>query len=387
MQNELEPSAGRSILTLSIGCYAAGSVAWMLMSNRLTLPQWLAASGILTVATMLYALHAFPDEWRRPRLLPWTLAIQALLSYVPFAFFGGAWMGVPGFLAATSLLWLNGALGWLCWAGAAAGYCALEQVFSPDSHLVVLTAISTVISSLTLYGLARLRLLLLEGRREALDTARLAVAAERIRIARDMHDLLGYSLSVITLKCELAQRLLDSRPEHALAELSTAASMSRQASVDLRVIARGYRVMRMESETTIARTVLASAGIEVRVSVHYGRIDKRAETVLATVLREGVTNLLRHSRARRCTIDGVADDDRAWLTLCNDGIGETAGAGADQQWGGSGLANLSVRLRELGGGLTTRTTEDGWFHLVVQVPTVAPAARASAGRGYDRRGL
>src|SRR5581483_8548167 len=141
---------------------------------------------------------------------------------------------------------------------------------------------------------------LLEARAEL---ARLAVAQERERFARDLHDLLGHSLSVIALKAELAGRLLGSeRPEAAGSEIADVEKVARGALSEVREAVSGYRQPTLEGELAGARAALSAAGIDAEVRRDPASLDSQTEAVFAWAVREGATNVIRHSGARRCTV-------------------------------------------------------------------------------------
>jgi two-component system sensor histidine kinase DesK len=224
-----------------------------------------------------------------------------------------------------------------------------------------------------LYGTTRLAELLVRahGAREPL--AWRAVAQERNRFARDLHDLLGYSLSAIALKTDLAHRLVRSEPDRALAELASARDVAQQALGDVRAVARGYRELSFTVEAESARSLLAAADVRASVDVRCAVPDP-VGTVLATVLREGVTNVLRHSKATECRIE-VRDQGDGFIrfTLANDGVRKTSGRSCQGGGGGGGgLGNLAERLAAVGGRLTVDTDERGWYRVVAEAPS-APA--------------
>ena len=137
----------------------------------------------------------------------------------------------------------------------------------------------------------------------------LAIVEERERVARDVHDVLGHSLTVVTVKAELAERLVDLDPERAKGELAEIQALSRQALAEIRATVGGLRVARLGDELASARTALAGAGIEAHVPDDPGAVDPRHRTVLAWVLREATTNVVRHSDADACWVE--LDDEPA----------------------------------------------------------------------------
>ncbi|WP_369207490.1 sensor histidine kinase [Streptomyces sp. PU-14G] len=206
-----------------------------------------------------------------------------------------------------------------------------------------------------------------ELRRARAVVAELAANEERLRLARDLHDLLGHSLSLITLKSELAGRMLPARPEDAAAQVADIERVSRQALADVREAVSGYRRPTLAVELAGARTALETAGIAADLpggapSVPLG---PEAEGALAWALREAVTNVVRHSGARRCTVALGAGEAATWhLTVTDDGTGPS-GAGA-----GNGLSGLRERLALVDGTLTTSAGPDGGFTLRAAVPSL-----------------
>ncbi len=180
-------------------------------------------------------------------------------------------------------------------------------------------------------------------------TAVLAVAAERERIGRDLHDILGHSLTTIAVKADLAQRLASRDPEAAAVQIGEIATIARQSLKDVRATAAGMREVRLASEIAAARSVLTAAGIECRAPVALPVIGDADSELLGYVVREAVTNVVRHSGATVCTIE--ADAERA--TVTDDGRGF---AGPHD---GSGLAGLRSRVERAGGTLDVQTSSNG----------------------------
>lgn len=298
------------------------------------------------------------------------LLAQALLVYLPLLEFKQAWVGLPGFLAGSVLLVLPPTLGWISFGLVAASMAVVQGVFTGQPIDVAYTTVSTVISGLVVYGLTRLASLVTELHAAQNELAKMAVAQERLRFARDLHDLLGYSLSAITLKSELTHRLLAKHPARAQEELAEILDISRRALADVRAVASGYRELSLEAESESARSVLVAADIDVRMDVDYGNLPTRVRTVLATVLREGVTNVLRHSKAERCDITVRRTNGCVEIDIVNDGVPHEPleHISADDSAGGSGIPNLSVRVGELGGRLNAGVDVDGKFRLHATAP-------------------
>lgn len=203
------------------------------------------------------------------------------------------------------------------------------------------------------------------------EVARLAAADERARIARDLHDLLGHGLSLITLKAELAGRLLPTSSETAAAEVRDIEAVSRRALEDVRAAVTGYRRVTLDGELVGARATLEAAGIAVDVEHGLQDLPGTIDETLAWSVREGVTNIIRHSQARNCWLRTGRDDGRARLEVLNDGPGGRARAGGRGQEAparGNGLNGLAERVAAAGGRLEAGPLPDGGFRLSLEVP-------------------
>jgi two-component system, NarL family, sensor histidine kinase DesK len=198
------------------------------------------------------------------------------------------------------------------------------------------------------------------------ELARLAVSEERLRIARDMHDLLGHSLSVIALKSELARKLLERDPNSAAAELDDIQSVSRTALAEVRETVEGYRKLGLAEALETARTTLVAAGIACEVAEPVGvTLPADVDAVLAWAVREGTTNVIRHSHALHCAIRIRSDGYRAAVEIEDDG------SAAPATGSGSGLSGLRERAHRVRGELDARALPEGGFRLRVTVPLVA----------------
>lgn len=190
----------------------------------------------------------------------------------------------------------------------------------------------------------------------------LSLAAERERIGRDLHDILGHSLTAISLKAGLAARLVDLDPAAAKDQIAEIEQVSRQALADVRTTASGMREVRLATEIAAARSVLLAAGIESRMPSALPALSDRASELLGYVVREAVTNVVRHSRAGICTV--VVEPTA--VEIADDGRGITSGDGS-----GSGLLGLRSRIEAAGGTLRVR---DGAAGGTVVRADLAPAA-------------
>ncbi len=205
------------------------------------------------------------------------------------------------------------------------------------------------------------------------EIARLAVNEERLRFARDLHDLLGHSLSLIALKSELAGRLLPTAPERAAAEIGDVERVARDALREVREAVTGYRQPTLAAELRGAAAMLAAAGITADLDDPPAALPPPLAALFAWAVREGVTNVIRHSGARRCAVRIARADTTVALTVTDDGRGTGDDAAA-----GSGLAGLAERVAACGGTMEAGAAPQGGYRLRVVVPFAAPAARETA---------
>ena len=193
----------------------------------------------------------------------------------------------------------------------------------------------------------------------------LAKVAERERIARDLHDVLGHTLSLITLKSELARKLVDRDPERAKQEMQDVEITSRAALADVREAIRGYRTEGIFAELARARAALETAGVTVECDTDRVALSPEQESVLSLALREAVTNVVRHAEASRCNVTLRRREALCTLESADDGCGA---AGPE----GNGLRGMRERLEALGGSLRLLTTNG--THLIIDLPLASAAS-------------
>ncbi|MET9020405.1 sensor histidine kinase [Actinopolymorpha sp. NPDC004070] len=222
------------------------------------------------------------------------------------------------------------------------------------------------------------------------EIARLAVADERLRFSRDLHDILGHSLTVITVKAELAGRLVEQAPDRAAGEIADVERLAREALADVRATVAGYRATSLAAELSQARHTLESAGITAVLPNSADEVTGPPREVFGWVVREGVTNVVRHSGAATCTVRLTPTS----VEVVDDGIGSLAGRGwngrirnghapdgpapverafnlsdgFDEPASSHGLVGLAERVRAAGGNLTAGPLPDGGFALRAEVP-------------------
>ncbi|WP_395759037.1 sensor histidine kinase [Streptomyces althioticus] len=207
---------------------------------------------------------------------------------------------------------------------------------------------------------------------EARETrARLAVAEERLRFGRDLHDVMGRNLAVIALKSELAVQLARRDRPEAVEQMIEVQRIAQESQREVREVVRGYRRADLEAELSGARGVLRAAGIDCEVSGETDGLPAEVQSALGWVVREATTNVLRHGDAKTCTVTVRRPEGRVVLTVRNDGA--TAPHGSSRA-GGTGLAGLRERLSDVGGTLDAGEAGDGEFRLVAEVPLTARPA-------------
>jgi two-component system sensor histidine kinase DesK len=222
---------------------------------------------------------------------------------------------------------------------------------------------SILIGAVAMFGvmqLIRRNAQLAEARSEI---TRLAVAEERSRFARDLHDILGHSLTVVAVKAELAGRLVRLDPEKAEHEIADVERLSREALADVRRALSGYREVTLMGELASARSALAAAGIEAELPQAVDDVPADRRELFGWVLREGVTNVVRHSGASHCHVR-VTDRE---IRITDDGRGPVNGSPVDGDPSGVGLLGLRERVDAAGANLTVGKAPDDGFELRVWV--------------------
>jgi two-component system, NarL family, sensor histidine kinase DesK len=247
------------------------------------------------------------------------------------------------------------ALGWLLVLAVYAG--GVTAAAGAEDVAALSYAATTLGVGLLMMSLRRLLITNAMLRAARAELAERAVAEERERFSRDLHDLLGHSLSLVALKAELAGRLLPARPNEARAQVGEIEAVARAALAEVRDAVGGYRRPTLAGEVAGARMALAAAGIAAEVDVPEAALPPDAEAVLAWAVREGTTNVIRHSGARsvRIVVQGGTAE------VADDGRGGAAGRG-------HGLVGLRERVERLGGRLEAGPRPEGGFGLRVTVP-------------------
>ncbi|MFF9676593.1 sensor histidine kinase [Streptomyces eurythermus] len=241
-----------------------------------------------------------------------------------------------------------------------------------DRSVAGLAGTAAITAFMTVFALLAYRCgswtlsVLWEAERARETEARLAVAEERLRFGRDLHDVLGRNLSVISLKSELAVQLARRGRPEAVEQMIEVQRIAQETQREVRAVVRGYREADLAAELAGAQGVLAAAGIDCEVRAETGGLPAEVRSALGWVVREAATNVLRHGDASRCLVGLTVREGRAVLTVENDGAVTAGGSGG----GGSGLAGLRERLAAVGGTLEADHTgpDRDRFRLVADIP-------------------
>ncbi|MEU8970186.1 sensor histidine kinase [Streptomyces monashensis] len=303
------------------------------------------------------------------------LAVMGLLAPLLNYTLGNAWEGLFVYVSVACGATLPmRAASWAIPATAVVMYLIALHNGQPgwdDSLLLVF------LIGFAMVGVGQLVRTTIELRKARATVAHLAANEERLRLARDLHDLLGHSLSLITLKSELAGRMLPDHPDKAAQQVADIEQVSRQALVDVREAVSGYRRPRLAAELAGTKVALTAAGVtaDVPAEPDLAGVPEESESALAWALREAVTNVVRHSGADRClvqlthrqTLDGPVLE----LSVEDNGSGGTGVVP------GNGLTGLTERLEKAGGSLEAGRAKHG-FRLLARVPT-APSGDVGSG--------
>ena len=362
----------RFVWAIHIPFVAAGPL-FVVVRQDVAVP---AAFGVVAMAVAIGALsvrHALGTaRGVRPHGWPISLAAMLVLTYLPTVTYGFDWL-IPAqwsvFASVAMLLPLRPAVA-ACAIGTLitavtvyhtvrAGGGGADVALYYDVYDVAIV----VIGPAALWGSARFVHTLDELFRARTELADQAVGRERLRLSRDLHDLLGHSLSAVSLKGDLALRLLTADPPAAQAEIRGLTDVARDALRDMRAVAHDEHTVSLRAEIAAARAVLVATGIAVHIDVELPPLEREIDTALAWSVREGATNVLRHSDATTCTITGrQGADDRLCLEIVNDGVPPIADGA------GRGLAGIAERVTAVHGrACGTRVGTDG-YRLLVEVP-------------------
>lgn len=300
---------------------------------------WLEFAAVYAGFLALYSGLVFARTKTQSYLLLTAMGILGL-CYLPY---NNSACGMLVYVAAfipfisESVAVVIGTIGLLCGAVALEGYLLhiSPWAWGFPAFFCVIVGATNLLTSQKIRSKARLQLA-----QEEIE--QLAKLAERERIARDLHDVLGHTLSVIVLKAELAGRLFERDPQRARQEMSDVEQVSRKALGEVREAIRGYRSEGLVAEIERAHRTLEVAGVTLTCESKPPSLSAAEETVLALALREAVTNIVRHAQASHCSMRFVSENSRTSLTVEDDGRGNI-------RQEGNGLRGMRERIEGLGG--------------------------------------
>ncbi|MGW7002496.1 sensor histidine kinase [Streptomyces sp. NPDC054933] len=336
-------------------------------------PAWLAypalaAFGVVYVMAVRAEFDENLKDGRRPRYL---LLVLAAITYATSIAFGHSWI----------LLFILVSLACGALLGGRQLAMALFVLSSSDGAISgyhdggfwssVGTAYGTFLSGLVTAAILSLHQVIGQLRATRQELARAAVSQERLRFSRDLHDLLGHTMSVVAVKAEAVRRLAPRDLDAALSHASDIESVSRQALTEIREAVSGYRNGCLATELERACSALDASGIAVTVQESGPPLAPQTEALMGWVVREGVTNVVRHSGASSCRIELDTGGDRAVLRITDDGDGSGAGdsaQGGGWRAGGTGLKGLAERVSMAGGSLSAGPAPRRGFQLTAELP-------------------
>jgi two-component system sensor histidine kinase DesK len=332
--------------------------------KRDTVSGWVGIVATVAFA-VVYALVFLQLRNRRTMGTPFRLpaarsvAIAAVTTEVVLAVIICTAVGQPGsaaavYIAVTCMICLPSGPAWLCAVavgGTTYGATLVVDGWHQDRGILF----GTLVAALAIWGITQAINRNIEVLAVREENARLALDDQRNRFARDLHDILGHSLTVITVKAELAQKLIDVDPERARVEVADLERLSRDALADVRRAVEGYRELTLPGELARARMALQAAEIEADLPNSTDDVPTGVRELFAWTIREGVTNVIRHSGARRCTIRLTATS----AEISDDGHGPGGSAP------GNGLVGLRERAEVVGANVVTGPLNPGFSLRVV----------------------
>ncbi|MBA8927552.1 two-component system sensor histidine kinase DesK [Kutzneria viridogrisea] len=362
---ERRRNGGKALFTAVFSCVF---LVWLIEPLQ-ALAQLGAWSGftVLLLYALCYPVGVASSFLSSPTLRAVLLAVMSVLGAAMVAVLGPGQSDLLVYLVAVAAVlfpnWVGTSLSGLVTLVAFV-VSALRPEGGPSYGMLVLMIALTV-------GLSRFAQRNAALREANDEVARLAAAEERARVARDIHDVLGHSLTTVTVKLGLVRRLLETNPgavDRLLAEVSDAEQLSRQALSEVRATLSGHRSATLTAEVAGARVALASAGINADLPRAVDNVTPAYQEPFAYALREGVTNVLRHSGATSCQV--LLGE--SWLEVRDNGtVSAPTAAESRSRGGGTGLAGLAERMAAIGGQLDAGPLSGGGFLLRVSVPQEA----------------
>ena len=329
--------------------------------------SWRVWAGFAAVYAVFLLIYFGIAEASRPLMARVLLGLMFALGYVWFPF---------NHSSAGVFVYAAGLLGYVykeprakLAATVFAGIVGLEiAAVAVEVHMMHLSmewveniAFYIVVIGLSNFAYSRQMMASAQLKRANQEIERLAQTAERERIARDLHDLLGHTLTVIAIKADLANRVFELDPERARQEISEVEATARKALAEVREAVAGYRATGLAAEIAQARRALAAAGVQLTTNLEPVRVPDELLTTLCLVLREAVTNVVRHARATICRLEMLQTEAGLRLVVEDDGVGELRAEG-------NGLRGMRERVGAEGGRMEVRSGRRTGTRLEVELP-------------------
>ncbi|MDQ0580673.1 ATP-binding protein [Streptomyces rishiriensis] len=357
---------------------------------------WIGGLGLLTFNSLYVyvSFRAFVKETREATSTRVALVLLGVVTCGLALGYGGSWLLFLPLVGLATGAVLRGPQ--LRTIGTAVAVLAGAVSCVRDGWDGLTIAYATWISTMVTAAILSLSEAVRELRAAREELARRAVEEERLRFSRDLHDLLGHTLSVIVVKSEAARRLAPRDMDAALSQVTDIEAVGRQALTEIREAVTGYREGSLAGELDRARSALTAAGVEPSVSRSGPPPDPKSAALLGWVVREAVTNVVRHSDASHCGITVSGTPERVRLTVTDDGGsgsgnedgdsgqgsddagGAGVGAGCSAPGGGTGLTGLRERLAAAGGTLTAGPGPRGGFRVTAELPVELPMSPSPA---------
>ncbi|WP_055568461.1 sensor histidine kinase, partial [Streptomyces atriruber] len=348
-----------------------GAISHLLQGD--TPNPWIGGIGVLLFNSLyvFLAFRAFNKYTRESRATLIALIVLGLLTVGLALSYGGNWLLFFPLLGLAVGAIVRGrhlgpiGLGLSVLGGVIGGF--------KDGWSGVNVAYGTFLSTMVTAAILSLSEAVRELRETREELARTAVEKERLRFSRDLHDLLGHTLSVIVVKAEATRRLAPRDLDAALGQVADIESVGRQALTEIREAVTGYREGSLATELDRARDLLEAAGIGTVVRQSGPPLAPQTAALLGWVVRESATNVVRHSGAAHCDIEVTGTPDQTRLVITDDGRGTDSTASGDGLTG-SGLKGLAERLAAAGGSLTSGPAPRSGFRVTAVLPATEDAA-------------
>ncbi|WP_214409273.1 sensor histidine kinase [Sphaerisporangium fuscum] len=355
----------RGVVALTAALWGLTPVAFLLTGDvARALVSGLLLGGLMTVHARVLARHV-AGAGQGP-YAGWILGLFAVVVYGAMPFLGHVWIYTPFAVATAGLLLLRirPAVAVLL-AVTAAEYPLALALWSPSHDAALEKSAAVFVASLVAAGIVHYAAFVRELRELRAALAEMAVDQDRLRMAGELHDLLGQTLASITLKTELALALVDLDRKRALGEIEATIAIADEARQEISDVVEARRSLDLGAELTAAVALIELTGARCELRLGISEIDEETGDALGWIVREAATNIVRHSDARTCLIELDAVDGQVTLLVRNDGVRHGTATRC-----GSGLAGLGQRVDKMDGTLHAGGADADGFEVLVRLPAV-----------------